>query len=286
VDALASRLPTRLVSDLFRRSGAARWGLTEQDFAGALEDSLARAFHGAAPSDADVRGYAERLHLEDLALARACVLGREAAWDHFVLQHRPVLYRAADALDPSGGARELADGIYAELFGVRQQEGGRSLLAYFHGRSALGTWLRAVLAQRHIDRIRARRREAPLPEDERFHPVAPAVADPDRARLVPLVYRALAIAIEALVPKERLRLRSYHVGGMTLAQIGRITGEHEATVSRGLARTRREVRAAAERWLKADAQLDSAQVQRAFDLALADPGELNLEQVFERKKSG
>jgi GH15 family glucan-1,4-alpha-glucosidase len=44
--------------------------------------------------------------------------------------------------------------------------------------------------------------------------------DPDRALLVPLVDRALRSAIEALPPKDRLRLRSYHVAGLTLAQIG------------------------------------------------------------------
>lgn len=287
MDGLSSRLPTRLVSDLFRRSGGARWGLAEDDFATALGDSVARAFPDALPSERDVRGYTERLHLEDLALARACAVGREAAWDHFVLQHRPVLYRAADALDPSGGAREIADSIYAELYGIRKQEGGPSLLTYFHGRSSLATWLRAVLAQRHVDRLRARKREAPLPDDERFEPIAkPSAADPDRTRLVPLVYRALAAAIAALAPKDRLRLRSYHVAGLTLAQIGRITGEHEATVSRALARTRREVRAAAERWLDGEARLDRAQIDRAFELSIADPGELDLQQVFDRKESG
>jgi RNA polymerase sigma-70 factor len=286
VDGLSSRLPTRLVSDLFRRSGGVRWDLPEDDFAIALGDSVARAFPDTLPSERDVRGYTERLHLEDLALARACVLGREAAWEHFVLQHRPILYRAADGLDPSGGARELADSIYGELYGVRK-DGAPSLLTYFHGRSSLATWLRAVMAQRHVDRLRARKREAPMPEGEGFEPVARASSeDPDRARLVPLVHRALAVAIDRLAPKERLRLRSYHVAGLTLAQIGRLTGEHEATVSRGLARTRRDVRAAAERWLEADAQLDRAQIERAFELSIVDPGELDLQRVFDRKESG
>jgi RNA polymerase sigma factor (sigma-70 family) len=282
---LSTRLPPRLVSELFRRSAAARWELPEHAFAEALDASLARAAAGQSWSGDEARRYAEALHLEDLALARACILGQDAAWEHFMLQHRPALYRAADALDPSGGARELADALYAELYGVRTSAGAGSLFAYFHGRSSLGTWLRAVLSQRYVDRLRMQKREAPLPDDERLDPPMPSpTADPDRARLVPLVWRALATAIAALAPKDRLRLRSYHVGGMTLAQIGRITAEHEATVSRHLTRVRKDVRAAAERWLRNEAGLDDAQVERAFELAVDDPGGLDLERVFARKE--
>ena len=68
------------------------------------------------------------LHLEDLALACACALGDAAAWDHFVLEMRPGLYRAADALDPTGAARELADSLYADLYGV-DQRGRRASVA-------------------------------------------------------------------------------------------------------------------------------------------------------------
>ena len=107
------------------------------------------------------------LHLEDLALAAACADGNEAAWDHFVREHRPVLYRAADAIDKTGAAREAADALYAELFGLTERDGERrSLFRYFHGRSSLATWLRAVLAQRYVDGLRRTRRLDPLPADE------------------------------------------------------------------------------------------------------------------------
>ena len=54
-------------------------------------------------------------------------------------------------------ARELADSLYAELYGLNGAGGarGRALLDYFHGRSKLATWLRTVLAQRHVDALRA-----------------------------------------------------------------------------------------------------------------------------------
>ena len=66
---------------------------------------------GEAPRVRDVDGS----HAADLELARRCAAGEPAAWDHFVREYRPVLYRAADALDPNGGAREIADSLYAEL---------------------------------------------------------------------------------------------------------------------------------------------------------------------------
>jgi RNA polymerase sigma-70 factor (ECF subfamily) len=266
-----------------------RWTLSEAEFADAVERSAAHAFRNAEPSQRDLGSYLANLHVEDLGLAAACALGREAAWDHFVLEHRPVLYRAADALDPTGGARELADSLYAELYGLREDgEGRRSLFRYFHGRSSLATWLRAVLAQRHVDAFRARRRVEPLPEGDRISAAetTPA-ADPDRSLLVPLIERALHAAVDALPPKDRLRLRSYYVSLLTLAEIGRITGEHEATVSRQLSRTRRGLRDAIERHLRQEEQLNEDRISRAFELALEDTGAMDLQQVLsaDRKES-
>ena len=46
---------------------------------------------------------------------------------------RPVLYRAADAIDATGNARELADSLYADLYGLAEKGGKRqSLFRYFH----------------------------------------------------------------------------------------------------------------------------------------------------------
>ena len=254
-----------------------------------LRTSVARAFAGREPSERELNTYLAGLHHEDLALACACVLGRDTAWDHFVLEHRPILYRSADALDPTGGARELADALYADLYGTSDAPDRKSLFRYFHGRSSLKTWLRAVLAQRHVDAVRARRRLEPLPEVDAATRSAAPPRDPDRPRLVRLVVAALHFAVAALPAKDRLRLRSYYVSQLTLAQIGRITGEHEATISRKLSKTRRTLRDALERHLRETGALTSDQVSRAVELALEDPEGLDLEQAFdassERKKS-
>jgi RNA polymerase sigma factor (sigma-70 family) len=233
-------------------------------------------------------------HSADLELAQRCAAGDPAAWDRFVLEYRPVLYRAADALDRHGAAREVADSLYAELFGVRRSgddEGEpQSLFRYFQGRSSLATWLRAVLAQRYVDRLRSSRRLEQLREegDAGAGPginaralVAPASEpDPERSRYTALLASVLARVVSALQPRDRLRLSAYYVQDLTLAQVGRLLQEHEATVSRQLARTRRAIRADVERTLREEGGLDDAQVAECLAAVAADPGPLDLTRLF------
>jgi RNA polymerase sigma factor (sigma-70 family) len=215
----------------------------------------------------------------DLDLARRCAAGEPAAWDRFVLEYRPVLYRAADALDRTGGARELADSLYAELYGIKQAGGERqSLFRYFNGRSSLATWLRAVLAQRYVDRLRARRRLEPLPSDDR--PDIREPADPERARHVGLVRQALSRAVGRLDARDRLRLAYYYLQELTLAQTGRLLKEHEATVSRQLTRTRRAIRDAVERELREERGLTDVQIAECFASVAEDPGPLDLKPLL------
>ena len=164
---MTSRIDLATVERLHRKSGADAWGVPLQAFATALESSVQRAFSASGPDPAQLERYLTSLHLEDLALACACAHGSESAWEHFIREHRPGLYRAAAAIDTSGGARELADSLYGELFGLNERDGERrSHFRYFHGRSSLATWLRAVLSQRRIDRLRSVRRLDPLPSDD------------------------------------------------------------------------------------------------------------------------
>ena len=230
-------------------------------------------------------------HAADLELAARCAAGDPAAWERFVLEYRPVLYRAADAIDRGGGARELADSLYAELYGIKDRPGDRrSLFHYFQGRSSLATWQRAVLAQRHVDRLRAQRRFEPLPDEEldagsELRPGGLAAdrgepPDPDRSRYLGLVRQALGCAVGRLAARDRLRLASYYVQELTLAETGRVLKEHEATVSRQLARTRRAIRAAVEQQLRDEAGLNDDQVAACFAWVADDPGSLDLKKVI------
>ena len=284
---------------LRERARADRWKVPAEVFSNALERSAEKTFAGRQPADGELDRYYDSLHLEDLALACACAMGREDAWNHFVAEFRPAMYRAADAIDPSGGAREIAESLYAELFGLREKDGIRqSVFRYFHGRSSLATWLRSLVSQRFIDRHRETRRLEPLTEAE---PAAPrssvSEADLDRAKYVAAMRAALAAAIAALDSRARLRLACYYAQEMTLAQIATVTREHEATVSRQLAKTRRAVREQVERLLADDHGLSRSAIDECFASIVNDAGDLDLDQWLgvsraealaeaERKKSG
>jgi RNA polymerase sigma-70 factor (ECF subfamily) len=216
----------------------------------------------------------------DLELARLCAEGDEPAWERFVREYRPLLYRAADALDRTQGAREIADSLYADLYGVATSGGERqSLFRYYQGRSSLATWLRAVLAQRYVDRVRAQKKAEPLP-DEEAEPVHADEPDPDHPRYVALVRAALGQVVARMAARDRLRLACYYVQGLTLAQTGRVLHESEATASRALARSRRALRRDVEVALREDGGLSDDQVAACLTSVADDPGQLDLKQVI------
>ena len=269
------------VTDLYRRARADRWSVPIAVFASALERSARKAL-AAPPEPRDLERLLSSLHLEDLALACACASGHEGAWEHFVREHRPALYRAADAIDPTGGSRELADSLYGELFGLVERSGERrSLFEYFHGRSSLSTWLRAVLAQRHVDRVRSTRRFEPLPEEEPTPPVHSGEKPQSRVtRYIELMRRAVTAAVSRLPAKDRLRLGYYYAEDLTLAQIGRALGEHEATVSRNLAKARREIRGDVERQLRDEEHMSPDQIDECFAAVVEDVGALDVSDLL------
>jgi RNA polymerase sigma-70 factor (ECF subfamily) len=277
------RIGATLVARLYRQAQASRWGVSERAFTAALERGAVKALPDGAQDHQRLERHLASLHLEDLALATACAEGHEAAWDHFVLEYRPVLYRSADAIDPGGGARELADSIYADLFGLQERDGERrSLFRYFHGRSSLATWLRAVLAQRLVDRVRSSRRLTPLDDEEVVPPalVSAPTPDPDTRRFGALIRHALVRALALVPDRDRLRLGCYYREDLTLAQTGRLLGEHEATVSRQLTRTRKVIRAEVERHLRSERGLSEAEIARCFECTIDDPGPLDLGELF------
>jgi RNA polymerase sigma-70 factor (ECF subfamily) len=231
--------------------------------------------------------------LEELALVCACAAGHELGWEHFIREFRPVLYRSADAIDATGGARELADALYADLYGMAERDGQRqSLFKYFHGRSSLATWLRAVLARRHVDRVRIVRRLDALPADDSSAALAAPETppDPDRRRHATLLEAALERALSRIGARDRLRLGCYYAQEMTLAEIGRLLGEHEATVSRHLSRTRRDLRAEIERCLRLEEGLNDARIAACFASVADDAGTVDLQELLatagERKETG
>lgn len=247
---------------LYAQSQAGRWGLARERFAATLGRSAQKRLTSASVTTKQLEEYLAALHLEDLALASACAEGSESAWEHFYATYRNYLRTASAAIlrcdSGSAEACELADSLFAELYGLAGGKGAeRSLFRYFHGRSSLKTWLRAILAQRHIDSIRAGRRFEELVEDDARDGRQGALpgpqlqpADPHRQRYVALFTRALETALAQLEPQERERLRLYYAEEKTLAEIGRKLGEHESSVSRHLDRVRLDLRDKVENILR------------------------------------
>src|SRR5262249_55556729 len=83
-----------------------------------------------------------------------------------------------------------------------------------------------------------------------------------------------------LQPRDRLRLGWYYGQDLTLARIGRLLKEHEATVSRHLARTRRAIRAQIERELRETAGLGDREIADCFSCALDDAESLDLDEMI------
>jgi RNA polymerase sigma factor (sigma-70 family) len=291
----------------YAESKAGRWGLSRERFTASLERSTEKRLASGALAPEKLEEYLSTLHLEDLALAAACMENCEPAWEHFVREYRGYLRAAASAVlrcsSASPEASDLADSLFAELYGLTDgARRERSLFRYFHGRSSLKTWLRAVLAQRHIDAIRAGRRFESLDDDEArpaAHKISPTVsvqpADPNRERYSTLFVRALQAALAALAaldPRDEQRLRLYYAKEQTLAEIGRQVGEHESSVSRNLDRIRLALRRTIEETLRngcpavngfaADLGLSDAQISLCFEYASADAS-FDLEKLLDRR---
>jgi RNA polymerase sigma-70 factor, ECF subfamily len=274
-----------LIVRLHKEAKAERWGLNLEGFSAALERAVRKRMNPSGLTVAQREEFLCTLHLEDLALAQACACGLEKGWEHFVETYRPYLRASATAIlrvsAGSAEAQELADSLFAELYGLAEgKTGERSLFRYFHGRSSLKTWLRAVMAQRHIDAVRAARKFESLDEPdgdgkvrELADKVVLPVGDPHREKFVKLFQAALAEALAEIEARDRERLRLYYVEEKTLAEIGKKLGEHESSVSRNLDRIRKEMRERAEEFLRRPAPgaaLSEEQIALCFEYAAED----------------
>jgi len=219
--------------ELYSQSGGQKFGLSFEDFALILGE-VSRRYLPPQASPAEAAELHRSLKIEELVLARACVRGNELAWECFLNRYRSKLFSAAAAIaKEESAARELADGLYAELYGLRQGEGGEriSKLASYTGRGSLEGWLRTVLAQEYINRHRSQRRLVSFDErsqqGEQFEARSEAVAPVD-ARLEQAVDQALA----ETPAEDRLLLAWRYLDGRTLAEIALMLGVHESTISR------------------------------------------------------
>jgi RNA polymerase sigma-70 factor (ECF subfamily) len=220
---------------LFEKSGGERYGLTLQAFGVVLEQVAVKYVPQA--SQQQKLEFWRDLKLEELALARACAAGHDAAWQAFLTRFREKLYDIARGITKEdSSARDLADSLYADLYGTSEKDGRRvSRLNFYMGRGSLEGWLRTVLAQEFVNRYRKTKRLVSL--EEQAEEGVQFSASPSSQPSSPLDSRlgaSLDEALGLLSGEDRLVLASYYLDDRTLTEIGRMVGVHESTISRRL----------------------------------------------------
>jgi RNA polymerase sigma-70 factor (ECF subfamily) len=206
----------------------------------ALVTALWKSAEKTGVTATGVAGYLRGLRLRDLALAAACAAGSDDAWQTLLKEMRGPLRAAGRAMAGDRG-EELADALFGELYTHRE-----SKLGSYGGRSSLAGWLRAVLYQTYVDRLRAEKRLVPLDssapgEDPApaADPPAPEAADPvEQSEYGRMAAVALERALAALPPRQKLLLDFYYFHGLTLREAAALVKVHEATASRELDRAR------------------------------------------------
>jgi len=283
-------------------AGIEQWGISVTRFTEELARCAEARFRGVRPGVDELNAYVGALRLEDLGLACACADGVAGAWEHFVGLYRGYLRACAGVMlrrsASAPEAEELADSLFAELYGLSAEKRG-SLLRYFHGRSSLKTWLRAVLAQRHVDKIRAERKFEELKDDDGAGEAKPRiaakvalqVADPHREKYLLKFTNALQMALKNLDTRDVERLRMYYGEQKKLAEIGRALGEHESSVSRHLEKARGDVRRSVEEILRAGSEvakgdgrtggMSDAEIALCFEYG-AEDAPIDLDKLFSR----
>ena len=244
-------------------SQAASYEISEDAFQSYVAAVVAR--YGAALDQQEQLELIAVLHLEDLVLARACTAGNNRAWSDFLARFRHQMQTMARqiARDDAAGS-ELADGLYAELYGIPNRDGRRiSKFDYYMGRGSLQGWLRTVLAQEHVNRCRAQAKSTSLEEQLQAgasfaaKDQAPAPTGNDR------LTQAIAESLAELSSEDRFLLASYYLDRRTLAEIGRQMRVHESTISRKIDRVINLLRKQLRRRMQA-AGMDRRQCDELF----------------------
>jgi RNA polymerase sigma-70 factor, ECF subfamily len=222
-----------LLTDLHAKGGCEKIGLARESFAVIL-CQIAAKYLPAGANHAEARAFLLTLRVEELALAHACAAGNNSAWEVFLTRYREKLYQSALRIArENSAARDLADSLYAELYGTSTRAGERICkLTSFTGRGSLEGWLRTVLAQEFVNRYRRTKREISLDEESedgaQFAAPQPEPLPSADSRLESATDGALA----ALDSEDRMVLAAYYLDGRTLAEIARMLGVHESTISR------------------------------------------------------
>jgi len=224
-----------LLTELHAKGDCQNIGMTPESFAAILCE-VGTKYTAATASESEVRSFLLSLRVDELALARACAAGGNSAWEIFLTRFREKLYQSALRIArEDSAARDLADNLYADLYGTATRDGERvSKLASYTGRGSLEGWLRTVLAQEYVNRYRRTKRLVSLDEESEDGIQFSAPEPEPVANADPRLEQATDEAIVQLPVEDRAVLAAYYLDGRTLAEIARMLGVHESTISRKL----------------------------------------------------
>src|SRR6185312_13429445 len=216
------------VRGLHSASGGEKFGLDFEQFRVILE-RIAAKYLPLGSTAAAICDFYHTLRIEELALARACAAGNEAAWDTFLSRYREKLYdMALHIAKESSAARDLAERVCK--------------LVSYAGRGSLEGWLRTVMAQEFVNRYRKQRRLVSL-DEENAEGVQFAAVEAERSPSIdPRLEASVGAALSALPAEDRFVLASYFLDDRTLAEIARTLGVHESTISRKLDKLAKSLR--------------------------------------------
>ena len=182
------------------------------------------------PVGEDAVAFLRTLHVEDLYLVAACIVGNKSAMEAVQTQHLPPI-RAALL------QRGLADDSVDETLQIVLQEVfvGRQAIApkvhTYNGQGALRSWLRVVAIRAGIRFARklgptgrASETALPDPQDLELDYLKRTYAAPFR--------EAFREAFDGLATEDRVLLKQRITHGMSIAQMGVLYGVHESTISR------------------------------------------------------
>lgn len=234
------------------------------------------------PHDAITR-FIDDMQADELCLIIACERGDESAWTDLVERFTATVRSAArSASTNEDAAEDLAQSIWAELYGLRTRKDGMpaSKLAYYSGRGSLAGWLRAVVAQLAVDVFRKQSRLVQTEEDADLdrlardtkagegQAVVAGVPNPEQSmsnRLAQTGLRqALNKSVQELAAEDRLLVKLYYFDNLRLREAGAVLGVHEATASRRLTRIQTDLRKRVTKILIDEQGWTQAETERSF----------------------
>ena len=251
---------------------------------------------------AEIDKFIDEMQADDLCLIIACERGDESAWNDLVARFTTTVRSAARSVSANEDAAEdLAQSIWAELYGLRVRDDGQraSKLAYYSGRGSLAGWLRAVVAQLSVDTYRKQSKLVQTEEDADLDRLArdarvsetqafavSGVSNPEQSLSHRFaendLQQALSQAIAELAAEDRLLVKLYYFDNLRLREAGAVLGVHEATASRRLTRIHTDLRKRVSQKLISERGWTAAETERSF-VEVAQHLDTDLEALIKKE---